>query len=190
MLFTMVFENESTQPPSTFDEQLLFQLADGNLDVMSALYTATSSAVYGFALSILKNATDAEDVMQETYLRIYKAAPTYRSMGKPMAWILTIVRNLALMKLRERKSEVLPEDYELSDHGTPQLATENRLVLRAALQQLTEEERQIVVLYAVSGMKHREIAALLELPLATVLSKYHRSLKKLKTIVKEGASDE
>ena len=57
-----------------------------------------------------------------------------------------------------------------------------------ALAQLGAEERQIVLLHAVTGLKHREIAALLELPLSTVLSKYHRGLKKLKALMK-GESD-
>ena len=60
------------------------------------------------------------------------------------------------------------------------MTAEDREVLSAALGVLGEQERQIVLLHAVSGLKHREIAQLMELPLATVLSKYHRGLKKLK----------
>ena len=101
---------------------------------------------------------------------------------KPLAWILTIVRNLCLQRLRDcRKTQEAPaEDWESqlpSDHG---ISVEDRTVLRTCLQQLNDEERQIVALHAVSGFKHREIAALLNLPLSTVLSKYHRALKKLK----------
>ena len=59
-------------------------------------------------------------------------------------------------------------------------AGEERLALSAAMETLDEQERRIVLLYAVTGWKHREIAALLELPLPTVLSKYHRALKKLR----------
>ena len=65
-------------------------------------------------------------------------------------------------------------------------AAEDNLVLTAALQSLKAEESQIVMLYAVAGFKHREIASLLELPLSTVLSKYSRAIRKLKTILKEG----
>ena len=60
------------------------------------------------------------------------------------------------------------------------LSPEERELLQTALAALEEQERRIVVLHAVTGLKHREIAQLLELPLATVLSKYHRALKKLK----------
>ena len=60
------------------------------------------------------------------------------------------------------------------------------VVLKAALQILTEEERQIVTLHALSGCKHREIAEILQIPLPTVLSKYHRALKKLKKELEGG----
>ena len=60
------------------------------------------------------------------------------------------------------------------------LDAEERILLQHALAAIGEEERRIVLLHAITGMKHREIAALLELPLATVLSKYHRALKKMR----------
>ena len=63
---------------------------------------------------------------------------------------------------------------------------DDRIVLTAALKALSSEELQIVTLHAMNGLKHREIAALLQLPLATVLSKYRRALKKLKDQLKEG----
>ena len=73
-------------------------------------------------------------------------------------------------------------------HGTPITVTadkegvtlEDRSILRSCMEQLRDEERQIVTLHALSGFKHREIAAILQLPLPTVLSKYHRAVKRLK----------
>ena len=63
--------------------------------------------------------------------------------------------------------------------------TEQKLLVKQALAKLQTEEMQIVTLHAVSGFKHREIAAIMEMPLATVLSKYHRALKKLKEIISQ-----
>lgn len=164
------------------DEALLAEIAQGSEEALRTLYVETSPAVYGFALSILKNVHDAEDVMQETYLRLSKAAAGYRPEGKPMAWILAIVRNLARMRLREAGRLCSPESMEgwsePADifHG----GSDDRLVLEAVMRLLTDEERQIVMLHAVSGLKHREIAGLLEQPLSTVLSRYHRALGKLR----------
>ena len=69
--------------------------AAGDKEALAALYEQTHAAVYGFALSILKNAQDAEDVLQDTYIQVWKAAENYVSAGKPLSWIFTITRNLA-----------------------------------------------------------------------------------------------
>lgn len=105
-----------------------------------------------------------------------------------MAWILTITRNLCLMKLRERqKTAGLPrEDWERYLDSREEITPEDRLVLTQCMRRLNDQERQIVVLHAVSGFKHREIAELMELPVSTVLSKYRRALKKLRQSLEEG----
>ena len=63
----------------------LAQIANYDREALAEIYHLTSAAVFGFALSILKNMQDAEDVLHDTYLRIYAAAGGYKSMGKPMA---------------------------------------------------------------------------------------------------------
>ncbi len=163
-------------------EGLLTGLAAGDRDSLARLYHRTRTAVYGMAFSILGSGHDAEDVTQDTYVRAWEGAALYRSRGTPMAWLLTITRNLALMKLRERgrTADLSEEQWSALPAKGPGISPEDKAVLGAALRSLTEQERQIVMLHAVAGLKHREIAQLLELPLPTVLSKYRRSLSKLK----------
>ena len=124
---------------------------------------------------------DSIDAVSYTHL-------SYRPQGKPMAWIFTIVRNRCLQKLRERgrAADIPPEDWEPYLKSCDSVTPEDRLLIGACMERLTQEERQIVVLHAVSGFRHREIAQILQLPLPTVLSKYHRALKKLKKYVTEG----
>ena len=168
-------------------EGCLARIVEGEREALALLYEQTRVMIYGFALSICKNAQDAEDVLQDTYTRVWTNAASYRPSGKPLAWLFTVARNLALMKLREeRKTLDLPqEEWErLEDHSTSR-GLEDKAVLRAAMERLSDEERQIVMLHAVAGFRHRETAALLTLPLPTVLSKYQRALKKLRTILKE-----
>ena len=69
-------------------------------DAFAVLYRSTSGAVFAYALSVLKNRQDAEDVLHDCYVNIYQTAQAYRSEGKPMAWIMTVTRNLCLHKLR------------------------------------------------------------------------------------------
>ena len=139
-------------------QQLLICIAGGEREALAELYRRTRTAVYGLALSYLKNAQDAQDLTQDVYVQVWDCAAQYRPTGSPMGWLLTVCRNLCLMRLD----------------------ADERTLLQHALAGLADEERRIVLLHAVTGMKHREIAALLELPLPTVLSKYHRALKKMR----------
>lgn len=168
-------------------ETYIAQIADGHKDGMALLYEQTRAAVYGFALSILRNAQDAEDVQHDTYIQIWKAADSYQPAGKPMAWIYTITRNLARMHLREqgRTVSVSPEDWHTMFADVPTVNHEDRMVLNSLLEVLSDEERQIIILHAMTGLKHREIANLLEMKLSTVLSKYNRAIKKLRHAWKE-----
>ena len=181
---TSVIESKSDGHAENL-EFYLARIAEKDTQALADLYYSTNRAVYAFALSILKNAHDAEDVLHDCYVQIYSTAESYRAAGKPMAWIMTITRNLCLHKFRERrKSADVPED-DWDRYLEPQehFSQDDRLVLQACLEQLSDEERQIVTLHAVSGFKHREISHILQIPLSTVLSKYHRALKKLKKIL-------
>ena len=166
-------------------ESLLLGVAAGDSHSLEELYHRTRTVVYGLVLSYLKHPQDAEDVTQDAFVRIWDTAASYRPQGKPMAWLLTVARNLALMRLRERgkTQELTDEEWSALPARAPDVPTEDRHVLRAALSVLSEQERQVVMLHAVTGLKHREIAQLLELPLATVLSKYRRALKKLNLLL-------
>ncbi len=167
-------------------EGLMAGLAAGDRDSLAALYHRTRAAVYGLALSYLKNGHDAQDVTQDTFVRVWEKAPQYQAKGKPLSWILTIAKNLSLMKLREKgkTQDLEPQEWESLAIDSPAVTWEDRQLLLAALKQLSAQEEQIVILHAVTGMRHREIASLLDLPLPTVLSKYHRALKKLNASLK------
>ena len=152
----------------------------GDKEAFEAVYESTRSAVFGFALSILRNRSDAEDVMHDTYLRVFRGAASYQPMGRPLTWILTITRNLAYNRIRDaRNLDDVDEHTELSGgHGMAR--AETRLLLETALETLSDDERQIVILHAMTGWKHREIAEWMGVPLSTVLSKYRRALQKMR----------
>lgn len=166
-------------------QQLLIRIAGGERDALAELYQRTRTAVYGLALSYLKNAQDAQDLAQDVYVQVWDCAVQYRPTGSPMGWLLTVCRNLCLMRLRrgERHATLSEEEWDAIPAQECGLDADERTLLQGALAKLADEERRIVLLHAVAGMKHREIAALLELPLSTVLSKYHRALKKMRSFL-------
>ena len=169
-------------PPSGTLDGYIDRMAKGDTRSLEQLYRAAAPGVYAYALSILKNSQDAEDILHEAFLSIYSNAANYSSQGKPMAWMLTITKNLCFKRLAERQrySQTPADEWEGLTAWQNTMTSDDKLVLEACMKVLSDQERQIVVLHAVSGFKHREIAAMLELPLSTVLSKYNRALKKMK----------
>lgn len=167
-------------------EGLLAGIAHGDQRAFSEFYQATDRAIYAYALSLTRNHHDAQDVMMDTYLKIRSAAHLYRPNGKPMAWVFTIVKNLVRDRWRKGEREELMGDVPEGELAIPDTdRSDAAMVLRQAMRILSAEEREIVLLHAVSGLKHREIAAMLERPLSTVLSRYHRALGKLRAALAE-----
>lgn len=168
-------------------ETAIHRMARGDKEALADLYERTHTAIYAFVLSILKDKHRADDVFQDVYLKVYENAASYRAKGKPMAWMITIAKNQCLMQFRKVKSEDSLEDVEELWITNPDV--EERILLEAAFRQISDEERNIIVLHVLSGLKHREIAQIMELPLATVLSKYHRAIKKLKGLLEENVNE-
>ncbi len=176
------------RPGERLDESLLPRVGQGDSSALEALYIQTERAVYALALSILRDPEEAQDVTQEVYLKVRAAAHLYMPQGKPLAWLFTITKNLCRDIQRGRgRVEQEPEGMEQDARFSYVSDPTDRLGLGAALKTLGTEERQVVLLHAVSGLKHREIAQDLGLPLSTVLSRYNRALKKLKRyLIEEG----
>ena len=165
------------------DESVFPRIASGDGEAFLKLYEQTRTSVYAFALSMLRNKEEAEDVMQDAYLKIRLSAHLYQPRGKPMAWVITIVRNLCLMRMRQGSQAAWGL---LETDGADEPAFDNignavdRMVVKTAFHVLSDEELRVVTLHTVAGMKHREIAELMKMPLPTVLSKYRRAIGKLR----------
>ena len=182
-MLSMLMTTEYAPPEDRHElQQLLICIAGGEREALAELYRRTRTAVYGLALSYLKNAHDAQDLTQDVYVQAWDCAEQYRPTGSPMGWLMAVCCNLCLMRLRreERHAALSEEEWDAIPAQECGLDADERTLLQQALASLADEERRIVLLHAVTGMKHREIAALLELPLPTVLSKYHRALKKMR----------
>ena len=167
-MLSMLMTTEYAPPEDRHElQQLLIHIAGGEREALAELYQRTRAAVYGLALSYLKNAQDAQDLTQDVYVQVWDCAEQYRSTGSPMGWLLTVCRNLCLMRLRreERHAALSEEEWNAIPAQECGLDADERALLQGALARLADEERRIVLLHAVTGMKHREIAALLELPL-------------------------
>ena len=191
LLFSFIIDDNQKEPQDKkihIDEKLFERIGNNDMSALEELYTLTERTLYAYILSIVKNHDETLDLMQETYIKIMSSAHLYKPMGKPLAWIFTISRNLYLSKLRKSKREINLESEIISNDLNFSYVKdyEDRIVLETALNILDEEERNIVLLYAVSGLKHKEISESIGLKLSTTLSKYHRALKKIRKYFSEG----
>ncbi|MGM9973392.1 MAG: RNA polymerase sigma factor [Clostridiaceae bacterium] len=188
LLFTFVFEDS---PPLInnrikIDETLIKRIGQDDKNAFRDFYALTERTLYGYILSLVKNPEDTLDILHDTYIKIRASAHLYKPMGKPLAWIFTIARNLSMTKLSRdtRTSGELPMGMENSLTFSYVTDPEDRLVLESALSILEEDERTIIILHAVSGLRFSEIAQNLSKPISTVMSRYHRALKKLRNHIK------
>lgn len=182
----MLFKREKI-----IDESLFVKIGNNDNHAMTELYYQVEKDVYVFIYSYLKNHDDTLDLVQETFLKIKQSAHLYKAKGKPMAWILRIARNITINYLNRSKfiKDIDENKFENSHFEDKSDTINNALIVEITLNYLNEIERQIIIMHVVSGYSFKEIGYVLELPISTVLSKYHRSLKKLKKILlEEGVS--
>ncbi|MGI6607382.1 MAG: RNA polymerase sigma factor [Erysipelotrichaceae bacterium] len=168
-------------------DECIEKIASDDMDGFRQLYELTSHILYGFALSIMKNEYNAQDCLHDSYIKIIKAAKTYTSKSKPLAWMLTITRNTCLQSLRENKNrtDFTEVQWGLVSSEEDEVSMVEREFLNQCLKKLDDKERQVVMLHSLTGYKFKEIAQILKLPLSTVLSRHNRAIKKLQQIVKQ-----
>ncbi len=180
----------------TDDHQLMTlidSVAQRDEAALKALYELTARKLYGLALRVVGNAERAEDVLQESFLQIWRNAPDYRaSLSPPMAWLALIVRSRSLDSLRRRAAErghlTQELDETLADTlegDTPDpmdtsLASQQAWALHQCLGQLEHKQREVISLAYLRDLSHGELAGQLRLPLGTVKTWIRRGLDRLR----------
>lgn len=162
-------------------EKAMLALQKGDNNALGDVYSLTSKGIFTFILPILHDYQLAEDVMQDTYVACFDHRLDYHPGTSARNWLLTIAKNSAFSQLKKRNREIsydFSEDnhpdgvYYLGDVDSPTITLANRV--------LSEDEFNIVMMYAIGEYKHKEIASFLHMPLGTVTWKYANALKKLK----------
>lgn len=170
-------------------EDAMLRLQQGQKNALSAIYDAAGRNMFALALSIVQDYQLAEDVLQESLLQILQNAKSVNNPGHTYAWVMTIVRNTAFNMLRSRQREISTEDIAGEMDAMQNTGmTEADFELGRALARLPLEEKQIVLLKAVMGFRHSEIAKMLDISVMACQKRYTRSLKLLKQYLKESDS--
>jgi RNA polymerase sigma-70 factor (ECF subfamily) len=167
-------------------EKAMCALQKGDEQALGEIYGLTSRGVFTFVLPILHDYQLAEDVMQDTYVTCFDHIKEYHPGTNARNWLLTIAKNAALSQLNKRKREISTDfDTEVHPDGVYFLGDIDSPTIKLANKVLSEEEFNIVMMFAIGEYKHKEIAEFLHLPLGTVTWKYSTALKKLKKALLE-----
>ncbi len=158
----------------------------GDPAAQEALFRAFEAPVYNLARRICRTTEDAEDVLQETFLEVFRSIQRFRGDGSLWGWVRTIASSKALMRLRRNKYR---DTDELVDDAAPMRREDPalRMDLEAALERLSETSRAVVWLHDVEGYTHEEIAAMMDRTVSFSKSQLARAHTRLRRWLGEEA---
>ena len=161
-------------------KDLVKKLQDGNIAVFDTIYFETKSVVYYTILSIVKDKSLAEDIMQDTYLKMLAKIHSFKPRYGFKSWLVTIARNMAINEYNRRKRE-LSFDPSVDEYifGSVESSSEKELMVKEMLDTLDEVEREVIILHVIGDLKHREIADILKKPLGTITWIYNKAINKI-----------
>jgi RNA polymerase sigma-70 factor, ECF subfamily len=172
----------------------LRRCAEGDTTALSNLYDESSRYVYGMALRILHDTADAEEVTIDVFSQVWRSAGSFAAQrGSVLSWLVTLTRSRAIDRLRtqtakvRRKEETLDSQFALRDEADnpEESATleQERRRIRAALDQLSPEQREPLELAFFGGLSHSELAARLNQPLGTVKTRIRLGMIKMRELL-------
>ena len=140
--------------------------------------------MYNVSLRMVKNTEEAEDILQESFIKAFKNLESYQYQATFGAWLKRIVINTSISYLNKRKltfSEI--EDHNIPDEETDESADYDLGRIKRAIDELPEGYRVIFSMYAVEGYDHQEIGEILNITASTSKSQYSRAKRKLREIL-------
>ncbi len=166
------------------DKSLLNRIRGGDQQAMVLLFDRHSAIVYAVALRVLGDPSAAEDVVQDTFLRIWRNPPAIETdTGTLAGWFAVLARNRAIDQLRRRRPEESPEDVILLSKVDVAATGEHNLLLaraRTMMDALPEEQQAVLRLAFFDGLSHSEIAERLGSPLGTIKTRLRRAVLTLR----------
>ena len=173
------------------DVELLKAVARGDEQALAQLYDSYRLILFGLLVRILNSREEAEDVLQEVFLQVWRRARDFdETRGKPFTWLVTLARSRAIDRLRSlgardrvAQASVREAAEEVSDAARDTFRSEQRALVTSALSQLPEEQKRPLVLAYFDGLTQSEIAAKLGAPLGTVKTRMRAGMIKLRELL-------
>lgn len=178
--------SEPDEPQGVSDDDLVLMYREGQVEAFDVLFDRYYVSVYNFARMMLRESAAAEEILQETFLSVARSARTYEPRGTFRTWLMRIARNRCLNRLESQRTrrEIFVDDqagvvlqYPSREPSPPEmvLADEQMALIRQAMQNLPDRQREAISLYAFEEMTYQQIADVLDLPINTVKTLIHRA---------------
>ena len=167
----------------TTDAELVVFVAQGNEGAFRELLFRYQNDVYQLIYRFLRDVSEAEDLTQETFLRLFRSAGSYTPQASLRSFLFRIAKNLCIAFIRKKRPEVLEELPEIETHETPQSSLErfqSREVLENCIDSLPENQRMAVLLRYISDLSYQEIAFVMGVTVGAVESLLVRGKKTLR----------
>jgi RNA polymerase sigma-70 factor (ECF subfamily) len=183
------------------DAALLAAIKTGELGAFTGLVERHQRSLINFFYHLCWDRQAAEDCAQEVFLRVYSHLDTYEPQAKFTTFLFRIARNLWIDRMRTAAVHGKPLSLESQGSGGDERALQDRVAgrspspveilarreqqdaLRRAIDQLSEEQKAVVILSEIQGMKYQDIGAILDVPVGTVKSRMHTAMEKLKDLL-------
>ena len=179
------------------DEQLIAKFQLGDVQAYDVLVRRYKDQLLNFIYRFVGNRSDAEDIVQETLLRVYKNKHMYKEIAKFSTWVYTIAGNLAKTELRRRKRHKIfsvsnfvneERDYDIPDKAhSPEKQVDSTIqesIIQKAIEKLPVKFKEVIILRDIQGFAYEEISQILDIPLGTVKSRVNRGRLKLQEDLK------
>ena len=165
---------------------LILRIAAGDMAALEELYNAMYGEILGYLCSMLGgDRHSAEDLAQDTFVRVFRYAPKFAAQGQGRAWVYRIAGRLALNHFKNSGLPSEPLDDRLPDSRNVEESAVDSAAVAKAMASISPEERQVVSLHAVSGLTLREISEVLGQPLGTVKWRHAEAIRKLRALLDE-----
>ncbi|NOZ62701.1 MAG: sigma-70 family RNA polymerase sigma factor [Calditrichaeota bacterium] len=183
--------------PRPSDEDLIERFQNGDVYAFDLIVKRYKNQLLNFIYRFLGNTEEAEDLVQETFLRVYRNRKAYQKVAKFSTWIYTIAGNLAKTELRKRKRRRFfsiselgynDKDYDISDENyNPERDVDGRIketMIHEKIMELSPKFREVIILRDVQQLSYEEISEIVNIPLGTVKSRVNRGRLKLQEKLK------
>ncbi len=181
------------------DRRLIAECLGGRQDAFGVLVTRYQGRLYNAVFRLIAHPEDAADIVQDTFLNAYQALHAFKGDAELFTWLYRIAFNAAISHRRKRRATVSlgggegggggidPDDpSEYVRPGASLERGEDEAQLQNAMNRLSPEHHQVLVLKDIEGLKYEEIAAILEVPIGTIRSRLHRARLELRELLSAG----